>query len=117
MGPDPGAGGRPESRPGAVEASRADVMRSRHRLSELLLRQHFNRAAIGRRRGRMYRLHEGIRPPTRRDNATNDFQREIAISNSLSNSGTYRILDPFPRITTVIGSARQKIADGAPAPS
>jgi hypothetical protein len=44
---------------------------------------------IGRRHRRIRRLHERIRPPTRKNNATNDFQPEISISNSLSNSGTH----------------------------
>jgi hypothetical protein len=43
----------------------------------------------GRRRRRIRRLHEGIRPPPRKINATNDFQHEIGISNSLSFSGTH----------------------------
>src|ERR1019366_2650771 len=44
---------------------------------------------IGRRRRRICRIHERIRPPTRRTNATNDFQREVVISKPLLNSGTY----------------------------
>ena len=44
---------------------------------------------IGRRRRRIRRLHERIRLPTRKNNATNDFQHEIGISNSLSYSGTH----------------------------
>jgi hypothetical protein len=44
---------------------------------------------IGRRRRRIRRLHERISPPTRKNNATNDFQRKISISNSLSYSGTH----------------------------
>jgi len=43
----------------------------------------------GRRCRRIRRLQERIRPPPRKNNATNDFQHEIAISNSLSNSGTH----------------------------
>jgi hypothetical protein len=42
----------------------------------------------GTGRRRIRRLHEGIRPPPRKNIATNDFQRRIDISNSLSNSGT-----------------------------
>jgi len=44
---------------------------------------------IGRRRRRIRRLHERISPPTRKNNATNDFQRKSGISNSLSYSGTH----------------------------
>ena len=40
----------------------------------------------GTQRRRIRRLQEGIRPPTRKNNATNDFQREVDIPNSLSNS-------------------------------
>jgi hypothetical protein len=43
----------------------------------------------GRRRRRIRRLHERIRPPQRKNNATHDFQHEVAISNSLSYSGTH----------------------------
>src|SRR5664280_2099319 len=42
-----------------------------------------------RRSRRMRRLHERIPSPTRKNNATNDFQHEIGISNSLSYSGTH----------------------------
>ena len=42
---------------------------------------------IGRSRRRIRRLHERIRPPPRKNIATNDFQRKIGISNSLSFSG------------------------------
>src|SRR5680860_662626 len=38
---------------------------------------------IGRRRRRIRRLHKRIPSPTRKNNATNDFQRKIGISNSL----------------------------------
>src|SRR5450631_1219997 len=44
---------------------------------------------IGARRRRLRRLHERIRPPTRKTNATNDFQRKVAISKPLSISGTH----------------------------
>ena len=37
------------------------------------------------------RLHERIRPPPRKNIATNDFQRKIDISNSLSYSGTHAL--------------------------
>src|SRR5450759_1478529 len=60
---------------------------------------------IGRRRRRIRRLHERIRPPPPKNNATNDFQRKIGISNSLSYSGISNSLSYSGTHATNIGKS------------